>query len=243
MIKRIVITDLTRMYHGNVCIAGIDKEHNQVRPVLPKKGIREEWCQQDGKPIIFPFSLVEFEFFDPKPQPPHTEDTEFAENSIKFCEDVRNRANKVLEWSRFNTVEEVFEQPILREPGFYVKDCTGPRSLGTIIPKSILDVKYAQDRNQAWDFRLKFEDNSSTEYRIKITDLTFQYYCRSLLSELKDHHEVAERITNYLTSHETYLRIGLARGWNEFPDRCYLQINGIYTFPDMYEGKTFFDFR
>jgi hypothetical protein len=40
-----------------------------------------------------------------------------------------------------------------------------------------------------------------------------------------------------------YLRIGLARGWDEQPDRCYLQITGIYTFPDYLAGKTFDDFR
>lgn len=27
-----------------------------------------------------------------------------------------------------------------------------------------------------------------------------------------------------------YLRIGLARGWVKHPDRCYLQITGVYGF-------------
>jgi hypothetical protein len=39
----------------------------------------------------------------------------------------------------------------------------------------------------------------------------------------------------------------LARGftgnWRKFPDRCYLQITGIYTFPDYLKGSTFVDFK
>jgi hypothetical protein len=31
--------------------------------------------------------------------------------------------------------------------------------------------------------------------------------------------------------------------WRKFPDRCYLQITGIYTFPDYLKGSTVVDFR
>ena len=37
-------------------------------------------------------------------------------------------------------------------------------------------------------------------------------------------------------------RIGLSRGWAKFPDRCFLQVNGVYTFPDYLQGKTFAEF-
>jgi hypothetical protein len=29
-------------------------------------------------------------------------------------------------------------------------------------------------------------------------------------------------------SHTLHVRLGLARGWGNFPDRCYMQVNGIY---------------
>ena len=38
---RMVITDLTRMQHGHVCIAGYDRQRNCVRPILPPPGIDE----------------------------------------------------------------------------------------------------------------------------------------------------------------------------------------------------------
>ena len=42
-----------------------------------------------------------------------------------------------------------------------------------------------------------------------------------------------------LKSRKVYLRLGLARGWHKYPDRCYIQITGVYTFPDYLEGHTF----
>jgi hypothetical protein len=38
------------------------------------------------------------------------------------------------------------------------------------------------------------------------------------------------------------LRIGLARGWERHPDRCYLQITGVYTDPDYLSGHCYADF-
>lgn len=243
MIQRIVITDLTRMNQGNVCIAGIDKDHNQIRPVMDHRGIPESFLMDGSSPRIFPFALVEFDLTSPNPQPPHTEDVGFIENKVKFIENVRDRAEKVLSWSVFSSVEDIFEQPILQQPGYYVKDCTGPRSLGTIIPKKVSEIKYEQENNKTWDFRLRFTDGKNVEYRLKITDLTFQYYCRFLNQTYQDHHAVAERIFLAIQSCQIYIRVGLARGWREYPDRCYLQVNGIYTFPDLFKGKTHFEYK
>jgi len=34
----------------------------------------------------------------------------------------------------------------------------------------------------------------------------------------------------------------LARGWERYPDRCYVQITGVYSFPDYLSGRCFADF-
>lgn len=49
-------------------------------------------------------------------------------------------------------------------------------------------------------------------------------------------------LAKVLGASDVYLRIGLARGWDKLPDRCYLQITGIYTFPDYLGGREFVDF-
>jgi hypothetical protein len=54
--------------------------------------------------------------------------------------------------------------------------------------------------------------------------------------------ELIPRLTRIFNQRTTFLRIGLARLWERYPDRCYLQVTGIYTFPDYLRGRTFTDF-
>jgi hypothetical protein len=238
----LVITDLTRMQRGKVCIAGYDKAHTAIRPVLPPPGIPESLLCLDGQPVIYPFALVEFDLLDPIPQPPHSEDVSFAAETIRLIRVVHSR-EEVLRWSLYESVGTIFDQPIQRGPGHYVLDCTGSRSLGTIQPQAILDVLYEPGEDEGvWSYRLAFIDNHDELYRLKITDLTWNYYCASLRGEDDDPAQIAARLTQVLCSGKVYLRIGLSRGWKKFPGRCYLQINAIYTFPDYLEGKTFADF-
>ena len=244
MKTKLVITDLTRMYQKRVCIAGYDRDHRCIRPVLPSPGIHEDSLMEDGRPIIFPFALVEFELADPYPQPPHTEDFNYEPQSPHFVRIIESR-EEILQWSLYDSVEEIFAQPVNTEFGYYVMDCIGERSLGTILPAEIVQAIYAPDPDleEAWDYRLIFLDPKGNKFRLKIVDLTWHYYCDSLRGDTRGPKEIAEELTKMLRSRKVYLRIGLARGWKKFPDRCYLQITGIFTFPDYLDGKTFVDFK
>ena len=66
----------------------------------------------------------------------------------------------MLEWSLYDSVQAIFEQDILTDPGFYVLDCQGPRSLGTIIPSKMLGIGYEPGSEGNWDYRLTFMDSS-----------------------------------------------------------------------------------
>lgn len=241
MKTKLVITDLTRMYRGRVCIAGYDKDGRCVRPIMPPPGIPEHSILNKGHPIIFPFALVEYDLLTPKSQPPHTEDVRYVESSPRFIRRVESR-EQVLCWSLFDRVGAIFEQTVHNDLGHYVMDCQGPRSLGTIRPRKIIKVKYEQGQEGAWDYRLMFVDGQDELYRLKITDLTWQYYCQKNRGPDRDQSQIAARLTATLRSNKVYLRIGLARGWEKFPDRCYLQITGLYTFSDYLEGRTFVDY-
>lgn len=241
MKKPIVVTDLTRMQRGNVCIAGYDKDHTAIRPVLPPPGIRESTLIHEGKTILFPSALVEFDFLEAVSQPPHTEDQRYDPQSVRYVRTVQDRKT-VLEWSLFGSLGEIFEQDILTGPGYYVLDCQGPRSLGTIQPRAITGVIYESGEEDSWDYRLRFTDKAGQFYSLKITDLTWQYYCHSLMVPDRDQRTIASELTAKLRSSEVYLRVGLARGWKLYPERCYLQITGIFTFLDYLNGQIFTDF-
>jgi Dual OB-containing domain len=243
MKTKLVIADLTRMQRGKVCIAGYDRSKRAVRPVLPPPGIPEASLVRDDKAVIFPFALVEFDLLEAQPQPPHTEDVLFDPESPRLVRTVQSR-EEVLRWSLFECVEDVFGQAVLAGPGHYVLDCQGPRSLGTIQPAEVAEVIYAAgDEEGTWDYRLSFLDGQNQRFRLKITDLTWHYYCDSLRGEENQPEQIAARLTEKLRASKVYLRIGLARGWRLYPERCYLQINGVYTFPDYLEGKTFADLK
>ena len=241
MKKEIAITDLTRMQQGRVCIAGYDREGNCIRPVLPHPGISQKSILHQNKAFIFPNAVVEFDFIKPVPQPPHTEDYAYDPVSPRFIKALTEKQRRnVIRLSLFNSVADIFEQPILRDVGCSVMDGVGPRSLGAIQPAAIHEVIYEADEGK-WDYRLRFDDASSQLYRLKITDLTWHCYCNSKRDEKHGPHDIAQELTQMLKREEVYLRIGLSRGWAKFPDRCFLQVNGIHTFPDYLQGRTFTD--
>jgi len=241
MKTRLIITDLTRMYHQNVCIAGYTHEKQCVRPVSNAGGIPESLLYYNHAAALYPFAEIELELLKPNGKKPHSEDYTFNAWSLRFVREIQNRET-ALQWSLYPSVEAIFEQQIQSEPGFYVLDCQGARSLGTIIPASVLEIKYEAGMEGNWDYRLAFLDATQKAYRLKIVDLTWQYYCDSLRDSITTQQEIAHHITQDLTNRKIYLRIGLARGWKKFPERCYLQITGIYTFPDYLGGRNFSHF-
>jgi len=241
MNTQLVVTDITRMYKGMVCIAGYDRNRRCIRPELPPPGISESFLYSGETARIFPFALIELDLLKTTPQPPHTEDCRFDPKTVRYVGTVYSR-EAVLCWSLFPSVAAIFEQPVLHGPGYYVKACRGVRSLGTIQPGAIKGVEYQPSEEGAFGYRLVFTDGEDAEYNLKIVDLTWNYYCHSLRDEIFEQKIISHKMSKLLRERSVYLRIGLGRSWKAFPDRCYLQITGIYTFPDHLGGKHFAHF-
>ena len=243
MKKPIVITEVTRMQEGRVCIAGYDQHGQSVRPVLPPPGIHESALYSKKQIIVFPSAKVEFDFTQPTPQPPHTEDVRYDPDSVRFIErQPEQRWHKMLEATLSKCVADIFEQPIHSEHGHYIMDGQGPRSLGTIKPAHIMQVIHELSPDNKWQYRLRFEDGAGAAYRLTITDLAWRYSCDHQRAQGEAPAQVAASMLHVLQKGEVYLRVGLARGWDKFPDRCYIQLTGVHTFPDYLSGKTFADF-
>jgi Dual OB-containing domain len=241
--EALVITDLTRMQEGRVCIAGYNRNFECIRPVLPPPGIHESALYSRGSTIIFPFAVVEFDFTSHTPKPPHTEDRFFDPRYFRLVDKLDEpQKQKILEQTVFESVKDIFTTPIHSDLGFYVIDGAGDRSMGTIQPRWIKQVIHELSPDGQWKYRLVFRDKTDSEYRLTITDLAWRYFCDWQRSKKIAVHEIAASLLKALRSGLTFIRIGLARGWEKFPDRCYLQITGVYTFPDYLKGKIFSDF-
>lgn len=242
----VTITDVTRMQEGRVCVAGYLPDDTCIRPVVRRGGIMEEWLSVRGQAIIRPFAVVTLDVQERRPEPPHTED--------RYIDPGFRRGHGLLTPGQRKTflpsiedecVEAIFGADICApvSGGWYVCLGDGLRSLGTIRPVEILRVTYSHRFAHKWDYRLSFVDRAHREYQLVVNDLSFRAY----LDHLRVQGELApisigEMMAATLRANEVFLRIGLARGWAKHPDRCHLQITGVYTFPDYLDGRCYADF-
>ncbi len=193
--------------------------------------------------MIRPFAVVEFELRDHTPHPPHTEDWIIDEVYRQPCGnlDIAQQRRLLLKIAD-KDVASIYGVPITRDEGCYIEAGIGLRSLGTIVPKKIKEVHYEQRDNSKWEYRLGFTDGAGQYYNLGVTDLAFRY----LLDGARVRHEIAPEmaaasLTTFLQQARVFLRIGLSRNWEKHPDRCFLQITGIHTFPDYLRGRCFAD--
>jgi hypothetical protein len=243
MKTKLVITDLTRMHGTRICIAGYTRDYKCVRPVFWSSGLVERWLRDKGQVVIRPFAIVEFDLQEHTPHPPHTEDWIIDEVYRVHCGMFDSeQQEKLLTRITDNDVASIFGAPILRDEGCYIEQGTGTRSLGTITPRRIKQVYYSRRDAGTWDYRIAFTDGTGQVYTLTVTDLAFRY----LLDNARVRKEVAPeeaatQLTAFLQKARVYLRIGLSRNWEKHPDRCFLQITGVHTFPDYLRGRCFAD--
>ena len=242
MNQELMITDLTRMSGGYVCVAGYANDGQCIRLHAPR--LHEMDIAAGGQPLAFPAAVVACDVLDHRPDPPHMEDYNFDPYSLRLVRRLPGADwQAALERLLFGSVADIFEQPITHDNGYYVQDGNGVRSIGTIQPRGIASASYTPGEDGVWNYRFGFYDQAGQFYRLKITDLTWNAYCESLRGPGHAPKDIAARLTQLLKSRRVYLRIGLSRKWAKFPGRCYLQLNGVYTFPDYLDGKTFAHFR
>jgi hypothetical protein len=244
MRKTIIVTDLTRMQEQRVCVGGYDEQNACIRPVLPHPGIQEYSLYARGVPFVYPFAVVEYDFLQHTPFPPHTEDHIFDPAGVKGCGVLpEDKRRGFLAQTMSPSVATIFQQPIHADVGFYVLDGTGPRSLGTVQPSGPICSAFQLDSTGALKPRIVFVDGAGVSYKLSVTDLTWRYYTDSLRQAHNwGEDALSAELNMQLKECAIFLRIGLARGWSQHPERCYLQVTGIHTFPDYLEGRTFADF-
>lgn len=225
-----------------VCVAGFlpDEDNRVVRPVCARGGPREPWLQPAADALVIPFSVLDLKVAG-APQPltaPHTEDRMVPATGHRLVGTLSAWEQIAwLESSLSPSLRAVFGATVRADPdaqwGRYVQAGEGERSLGTVKTGHILAVRYAHYPERGrWDYRLRFRDATGEEFQLAVVDLAF----RRRLDELRRQDRVPDRVAaetlEQLRQQTVYLRVGLARGWEKHPDRCYVQITGVYGFPE-----------
>lgn len=244
MRELIAITDVTEMWASQVCIAGVTPKFECIRPVV-EGGVQQWDLYQDGKPIIFPGAKVWMDFSSARITPPHIEDRVFDPQTVEYKDAFEGRHWEILlRKTSSESVQGIFDGNLKERQ---VAPGTLTRSLGTIGNVKILnlDVDTRYDRRTV--LRLDFKDASGEVYsKFPVNDLAFRGMFSQLLNRHQTESQAAQSIMNSLRQADrTYLRIGLARPTKvgDYPETCWVQVTGVYTFPDYLNGRNWSAFK
>jgi hypothetical protein len=247
MKQHVLITDLTRMRRGRVCVAGFTSDGACVRPCLKHRNLDELWLWNQDTLVVRPFAVVELDLLSREVQPPHTEDWTINPAHRVFIRILpASEQESFLQRVRDASVAEIFGAEMhfkvwdgLRK-ACWIESGQGKRSLGTVGPVHIQFLTYELSQYNKWQYRLSFSDQTDQRYDLAVTDLAF----RAMLTSRREldglsPQQAAMRLKEDLQGAVVYLRIGLARAYPE--NQCYLQVTGVYSFPDYLDGRSFAD--
>ena len=244
MKRTLVITDLTQMPSGNeVCVVGIDEAGNCIRPCCDGGFLKDYLYDADGRLVIRHQAKVEFDLHPIICQAPHIEDMGFDPDSIRgkgLCND--KEWESVLQRSSHTSVDSIYEGYL--QYNSWVIPGANTKSIATLSGATIIDIELTE---QSIKPRITFKDSTGCRFNRPASDLTLWDRCyKEVKSKNRTRLEVSRELLNLLQGADClYLRLGLARPWpqSELSEkRCYLQITGVYTFPDYLGGKSFADF-
>lgn len=222
---RIIITDLTRFANRNiVCMAGINPDtYECIRP-LPY--IQKSSCQ---KLNILPGAVIDGNFTPYPCTAPHYEDKNAA--NMKFLGPCSSEEFKrLLKNTSHVSVENGFEVTLTSGQKHIPHDKPPCKSIITLslIP-SKLDI--VEDSYKQGQLRVNFIDQAGKNFHyLSITDLGFFEYAKRHAEENR-----INELNDFIHSQkDLFIRLGLGRVYkaNDGRNGFWLQVNGLYTFPE-----------
>ena len=232
------------MWADEVCIAGVTQEFECIRPVV-EGGVRIWDMYADSRPIIFPGAKVWMDFSPAQITPPHIEDRTFDPQSVEYKDTFQDSHwETLLRQTSHDSVQSIFDGNLKERqvaPGIRT------RSLGTISNVTLLNLRVDMRYGRRKVLRMDFRDASGEVHnRFPVNDLAF----RGMFSQLLDQHRAESQAADSLMERlmqadRTYLRIGLARptAIGDYPKSCWVQVTGVYTFPDYLDGRNWSAFK
>lgn len=249
MEREILITDLTAMHEDRVCIAGIDRDWNTIRPAFARSNPTRSHLQRDSQVLIRPRAVVAMQL-EPLADPaaPHVEDHLWTGLH-------RMRIVDMLDDDRWlqalQGLVERCPRPLfgggLKRLGKDRNRVTRPGdatySLATVQCSGDITFRFNLKAGNQTGFRyaLRFSDSRGEVYEnIPVTDLALRAWADARFNQGANPQAVSDELTAELNAaHSVCLRVGLGR---EYKGKLWLQVNGIYSFPDWLGGRCFADF-
>jgi hypothetical protein len=222
--KQIIITGITRMNSGHICVSGVDPQTWRfVRPVF-ETGLERDFLMQGTTQVVNHFNLVEIEFRQYSPsQIYHTEDWIINENyAPRFIRHLTNQEiiDLLNRMSVSNLLAELKSQD---------------RSLFIVKAQQIIKI-WDEISFDKFKVRITFMDQSGIIYQgFPVTDLLTLAFVKYQKSRGNSNY-AAEIMDTFNHNAFRYIRIGITR---EFQGYYYKQVTALITIPDLFNGKSF----
>jgi len=221
--KRIIITGITRMNNGHVCVSGIDPQTwNFVRPVFPT-GLDRDFLMHGTTQVVNHFNLVEIEFRGYRPdQTYHTEDWIINENfAPRFIRHLTNEEIlRVVNRMSITNLNNAIEQQ--DKSLFIVK----AQSIGRIWHEQYERLKVL----------INFVDADGNLYqRIPVTDLLTMAFVIYQINRQNLNYS-NQLVRQFNANPNRFVRIGLTRLWR---GEHWKQVTALITVPDLFDGRSF----
>ena len=221
--KKLIITGITRMNNGHVCVSGIDPvTWNFVRPVF-SSGLTRDFLMEGTTQVVQHFNVVEFEFTHYKPAGKyHTEDwvinEKFAPRFIKHLTDEQ--------------IVKVLNKVCIKHLGSQINK--EDKSLFVVKVKRIDTLWHKHyDKLKIW---MNFTDWQGETYeKVPITDLlTLSAYRYHMSRDIRSY--TNQLISRFNNNPHRFIRIGITREWQ---NKFWNQVTAIITVPDLFDGQSF----
>lgn len=221
---RIVVTHLTRMKPGTICVAGLDRATGlDVRPVIPYEHLSTDLLVRNGGPFDISRQL-DLGPVNPKPDPPHIEDHAFEPRRVRTLDKLTGQEFwTLLQTHAKHSLSEIFGEDfeqLGRRCGIEVGG--GCRSLGYLRPPQLPELVV----NDEGKMRLEVEDG---EFRADASVTDIRLYEED--HQTPDRGKVEKLNTLLQSSLGVVLAVGLTRPYaRDFSQKpiSYLQVNNLH---------------
>lgn len=222
-IRQVLVTEVTRMSHGLVCVAGIDLDTAEmVRPLQQDGSNWEEksWVDTD---ILRIGNIVLLKPATPSGHAhhPHAAEDFRVATVTRFAHVTPAQLYAACVETADSDLDAIFAPHLVDRK--YVVDGAACRSLGCVlVPVAALNTSVTPFEKVA----VSWQDHGRW-YNLSVTEVAIRSAAPALGKAMLD-----DRLAPVRGHGRVALRVGLARGWDGGdqgydPKRCYAQLNGV----------------
>ena len=230
---KIVVTHLTRMQRGYVCVAGLDPESDRaVRPVIETARLSTKILARHGGPFDLA-TMVDLGATEPIPNRPEVEDHTFSPRDARLIEPVAPARFWDMVTTRARpSLAEIFGPDLKKRGGgaAVVEIGSGSASLGYLAPSERPEL-YVKSRDGRADQVRMIVADRAFELDLGVTDIRL-YGSDHVTPDPEAVRRVSDEIAN---GTGVVLSVGLTRPYTSAPDRPpvhWLQVNNVHLESD-----------